>query len=147
MVLLDEVEKAHPDVLNLFYQVFDKGEIADGEGRLIDCQHTLFFLTSNLGYQTIVDFASRPAELEQALYPELVHFFKPALLARMEIVPYLPLPSSVLSSIIATKLEALSGLMAERYKAEVEISAQVGEEILRTRHALRKWGAYVGIDY
>lgn len=61
VVLLDEVEKAHPEVLNLFYQAFDKGELADGEGRLIDCKNVVFFLTSNLGYQTIVNHAeSRP---------------------------------------------------------------------------------------
>ncbi|EOM2529884.1 AAA family ATPase, partial [Escherichia coli] len=57
VVLLDEVEKAHPDVLNLFYQAFDKGEMADGEGRLIDCKNIVFFLTSNLGYQVIVEHA------------------------------------------------------------------------------------------
>ncbi|WP_448512552.1 AAA family ATPase, partial [Photorhabdus laumondii] len=62
VVLLDEVEKAHPDVLNLFYQAFDKGELADGEGRVIDCKNVVFFLTSNLGYQTIVDNADKPEE-------------------------------------------------------------------------------------
>ncbi len=60
VVLLDEVEKAHPDVLNLFYQAFDKGEMADGEGRLIDCKNIVFFLTSNLGYQVIVEHADDP---------------------------------------------------------------------------------------
>ncbi|MGP6247255.1 type VI secretion system ATPase TssH, partial [Aeromonas salmonicida subsp. salmonicida] len=60
VVLLDEVEKAHPDVLNLFYQAFDKGELADGEGRIIDCKNVVFFLTSNLGFQTIVDYAEQP---------------------------------------------------------------------------------------
>ncbi|WP_141028766.1 type VI secretion system ATPase TssH, partial [Salmonella enterica] len=91
VVLLDEVEKAHPDVLNLFYQAFDKGEMADGEGRLIDCKNVVFFLTSNLGYQVIVEHADNPEAMQEALYPVLADFFKPALLARMEVVPYLPL--------------------------------------------------------
>ncbi|EPJ2332671.1 type VI secretion system ATPase TssH, partial [Salmonella enterica subsp. enterica serovar Dublin] len=83
VVLLDEVEKAHPDVLNLFYQAFDKGEMADGEGRLIDCKNVVFFLTSNLGYQVIVEHADNPEAMQEALYPVLADFFKPALLARM----------------------------------------------------------------
>ncbi len=103
-VLLDEVEKAHPDVLNLFYQAFDKGELADGEGRVIDCKNVVFFLTSNLGYQTIVDNADKPEEMNDLLYPELAAFFKPALLARMEVVPYLPLGQDTLKTIIQGKL-------------------------------------------
>lgn len=68
VVLLDEVEKAHPDVLNLFYQAFDKGEMADGEGRLIDCKNIVFFLTSNLGYQVIVEHADDPETMQEVLY-------------------------------------------------------------------------------
>ncbi|STJ24962.1 putative ATP-dependent Clp proteinase Aec27 ATP-binding chain, with chaperone activity [Escherichia coli] len=71
VVLLDEVEKAHPDVLNLFYQAFDKGEMADGEGRLIDCKNIVFFLTSNLGYQVIVEHADDPETMQEVLYPVL----------------------------------------------------------------------------
>ena len=82
VVLLDEVEKAHPDVLNLFYQSFDKGEMADGEGRLIDCKNIVFFLTSNLGYQVIVEHADDPETMQEELYPVLADFFKPALLAQ-----------------------------------------------------------------
>ncbi|HAX09862.1 MAG TPA: type VI secretion system ATPase TssH, partial [Marinobacter hydrocarbonoclasticus] len=100
VVLLDEVEKAHPEVLNLFYQAFDKGELADGEGRLIDCKNVVFFLTSNLGFQTIVNHAEEPEKIEEALYPELANFFKPALLARMEVVPYLPLGEDTLNRIV-----------------------------------------------
>lgn len=131
IVLLDEVEKAHPDVLNLFYQAFDKGELADGEGRLIDCQNILFFLTSNLGYQTIVDNAETPVLIENRLYPELSAFFKPALLARMEIVPYLPLEESVLREIIEAKLEALTQRLVLRYKAEVTCDQTLIDEIIR----------------
>lgn len=130
VVLLDEVEKAHPEVLNLFYQAFDKGELADGEGRLIDCQNILFFLTSNLGYQTIVDNVDTPKEIESKLYPELVPFFKPALLARMEIVPYLPLDKAVLEEIVLGKLSFLENVLHKRYAAEVEIDPTLVQEIL-----------------
>ncbi|MBL3823369.1 MULTISPECIES: type VI secretion system ATPase TssH [unclassified Marinobacter] len=121
VVLLDEVEKAHPEVLNLFYQAFDKGELADGEGRLIDCKNVVFFLTSNLGYQTIVNHAESPASLDEALYPELASFFKPALLARMEVVPYLPLGEETLNRIVGDKLQRLADQIKARYHAEVEL--------------------------
>jgi len=130
VVLLDEVEKAHPDVLNLFYQAFDKGELADGEGRIIDCKNVVFFLTSNLGYQTIVDNAAQPEQLNELLYPELAAFFKPALLARMEVVPYLPLDRSTLQTIIHGKLNRLDSLLHQRFNAEVVIDPQVIDEIL-----------------
>ncbi|MDB6369909.1 type VI secretion system ATPase TssH [Photorhabdus bodei] len=131
VVLLDEVEKAHPDVLNLFYQAFDKGELADGEGRVIDCKNVVFFLTSNLGYQTIVDNADKPAEMNDRLYPELAAFFKPALLARMEVVPYLPLGHDTLKTIIQVKLARLDNLLRQRFNAEVTLSDEVAEEILQ----------------
>ncbi|OWO81926.1 ClpV1 family T6SS ATPase [Photorhabdus luminescens] len=131
VVLLDEVEKAHPDVLNLFYQAFDKGELADGEGRVIDCKNVVFFLTSNLGYQTIVDNADKPEEMNDLLYPELAAFFKPALLARMEVVPYLPLGYDTLKTIIQGKLARLDSLLRQRFNAEVTLSNDVVEEILQ----------------
>ncbi|KMJ44467.1 Clp protease ClpV [Xenorhabdus khoisanae] len=131
VVLLDEVEKAHPDVLNLFYQAFDKGELADGEGRIIDCKNVVFFLTSNLGYQTIVDNAEQPDQLNDLLYPELAAFFKPALLARMEVIPYLPLGHETLKTIIQSKLARLDTLLTQRFNAEVTISDEVSEEILQ----------------
>ncbi|WP_279487829.1 type VI secretion system ATPase TssH [Aeromonas veronii] len=130
VVLLDEVEKAHPDVLNLFYQAFDKGELADGEGRIIDCKNVVFFLTSNLGFQTIVDHAEQPDDLLDALYPELAAFFKPALLARMEVIPYLPLGHDTLVQIVGGKLNRLVKLLKERFGAEVELDGEVAEEIL-----------------
>ncbi|WP_417882997.1 type VI secretion system ATPase TssH [Vibrio rumoiensis] len=130
VVLLDEVEKAHPEVLNIFYQAFDKGELADGEGRLIDCQNVVFFLTSNLGYQTIVDNADNAEELDEQLYPELAAFFKPALLARMETIPYLPLSRDVLSEIIKGKLSRLEHLFKNRYGASVNIESDLIDEIL-----------------
>ncbi|MCV3275419.1 type VI secretion system ATPase TssH [Aeromonas hydrophila] len=130
VVLLDEVEKAHPDVLNLFYQAFDKGELADGEGRIIDCKNVVFFLTSNLGFQTIVDHAEQPDVLLDALYPELAAFFKPALLARMEVIPYLPLDHDTLVQIVGGKLNRLVKLLKERFGAEVVLDDEVAEEIL-----------------
>ncbi|TND55864.1 type VI secretion system ATPase TssH [Aeromonas dhakensis] len=130
VVLLDEVEKAHPDVLNLFYQAFDKGELADGEGRIIDCKNVVFFLTSNLGFQTIVDHAEQPDMLLDALYPELAAFFKPALLARMEVIPYLPLGHDTLVQIVGGKLNRLVKLLKERFGAEVVLDDEVAEEIL-----------------
>ncbi|WP_421309571.1 type VI secretion system ATPase TssH [Aeromonas sp. 603696] len=130
VVLLDEVEKAHPDVLNLFYQAFDKGELADGEGRIIDCKNVVFFLTSNLGFQTIVEHAEQPDVLLDALYPELAAFFKPALLARMEVIPYLPLGHDTLVQIVGGKLNQLVKLLKERFGAEVVLESEVAEEIL-----------------
>ncbi|EAA2727756.1 type VI secretion system ATPase TssH [Salmonella enterica] len=131
VVLLDEVEKAHPDVLNLFYQAFDKGEMADGEGRLIDCKNIVFFLTSNLGYQVIVEHADNPDVMQEALYPVLADFFKPALLARMEVVPYLPLSRETLTTIIAGKLDRLDNVLRARFGAEVVITPDVTDEIMQ----------------
>ncbi|UNH37958.1 type VI secretion system ATPase TssH [Moellerella wisconsensis] len=130
VVLLDEVEKAHPDILNLFYQAFDKGELADGEGRIIDCKNIAFFLTSNLGDQIIVDNADQPDLLRDALYPELTRFFRPALLARMEIIPYLPLNQETLTSIVQDKLSYLENRLKQRFNAEVIIEDEVYNEIL-----------------
>ena len=131
VVLLDEVEKAHPDVLNLFYQAFDKGEMADGEGRLIDCKNIVFFLTSNLGYQVIVEHADNAETMQEELYPVLADFFKPALLARMEVVPYLPLSRNTLGTIIAGKLARLDNVLRSRFNAEVVIAPEVTDEIMQ----------------
>ncbi|WP_303289737.1 type VI secretion system ATPase TssH [Marinobacter sp. SS5-14b] len=140
VVLLDEVEKAHPEVLNLFYQAFDKGELADGEGRLIDCKNVVFFLTSNLGYQTIVNHADAPEKIEEALYPELANFFKPALLARMEVVPYLPLGEDTLNRIVGDKLQRLADQIKARYHTEVELEDGLVEAI-RSRATRSENGA------
>nr|BBJ05912.1 ClpV1 family T6SS ATPase [Marinobacter nauticus] len=140
VVLLDEVEKAHPEVLNLFYQAFDKGELADGEGRLIDCKNVVFFLTSNLGYQTIVNHAKAPEKIEEALYPELANFFKPALLARMEVVPYLPLGEDTLNRIVGDKLQRLADQIKARYHTDVELEDGLVEAI-RSRATRSENGA------
>jgi type VI secretion system protein VasG len=147
VVLLDEVEKAHPDVLNLFYQAFDKGEMADGEGRLIDCSNIVFFLTSNLGHQTIVQNAGEPQGLIAAIYPELAAFFKPALLARMQVVPYLPLNDSTLDGIVVDKLERLAEQISRRYQAEVvldgNLAGAIRERALHSENGARMLEAVI----
>ncbi|HKB16860.1 MAG TPA: AAA family ATPase, partial [Planctomycetota bacterium] len=113
VVLLDEVEKAHSDVLELFYQVFDKGILEDAEGREIDFKNTVILLTSNLGTDTIMklcaDEATRPDPegLADALRPDLLKKFKPALLGRLTVVPYYPLGDEVMRKIIALKLNRI----------------------------------------
>ena len=127
IVLLDEVEKAHPDVLNLFYQAFDKGELADGEGRLIDCKNILFMLTSNCGFDAANDkFAVKTNE---QLRQSLLTFFKPALLARMQIVQYNYLTTDVMQRIVKAKLAKLEKLVTERYKAQFTIAPNSLEHI------------------
>lgn len=113
VVLLDEVEKAHPDIMNLFYQAFDKGLINDGEGREIDCKNIVFFMTSNLGSEAIMQNADTVSNasmeaLEKALRPHLEDHFKPALLARMRILCFKPLDEQTISSIISLKLTSLA---------------------------------------
>ncbi|WP_198929153.1 type VI secretion system ATPase TssH [Marinobacter sp. X15-166B] len=140
VVLLDEVEKAHPEVLNLFYQAFDKGELADGEGRPVDCKNLVFFMTSNLGAQTIADHAETPHTIDDALYPELEDFFKPALLARMEVVPYLPLGADTMRQIVATKLQRLSRQIERQYNTQVTLDEGLAEAI-RSRATRSENGA------
>ena len=119
VVLLDEVEKADPDVLNLFYQIFDKGVANDGEGREIDFRNTLILMTSNLGSEHISALcengARPPAQvLEETIRPVLNKHFKPALLARMRVVPYYPVGGSVLRELIEIKLDRLGERLNRR---------------------------------
>ena len=113
VVLLDEVEKGHLDVLNLFYQVFDKGVLADGEGREIDFSNTVIFLTSNLATDQITELTKEEQQPSQdkvleVIRPLLSGHFKPALLARMNIVPYFALSAQALKGIVERKLARLS---------------------------------------
>jgi type VI secretion system protein VasG len=119
VVLLDEVEKADPDVLNLFYQIFDKGIANDGEGREIDFRNTLILMTSNLASDRIDALCRdghRPSaeELETAIRPVLSQHFKPALLARMRVVPYYPVSGPVLRELIEIKLQRLAERLTRR---------------------------------
>lgn len=119
VVLLDEVEKADPDVLNLFYQIFDKGVANDGEGREIDFRNTLILMTSNLASDRINVLCAngaRPSaeDLEQSIRPVLSNHFKPALLARMRVVPYYPVSGPVLRELIEIKLQRLGERLQRR---------------------------------
>ncbi|CAB3865847.1 type VI secretion system ATPase TssH [Achromobacter animicus] len=138
VVLLDEVEKAHPEVLNIFYQAFDKGELADGEGRRIDCQNVLFFLTSNLGF----DQDGGPlADLDtEALREHLARFFKPALLARMQVVPFCYLDEATLAEIVESRLQRIERQFSDRYSAQLTIETSARDE-LRARCLRHQNGA------
>ncbi len=137
VVLLDEVEKAHPDVLELFFQVFDKGKMEDGEGREIDFKNTIIILTSNAGTATLMKLTADPetspsAEgLVKALKPELDKTFKPAFLGRLVIVPYYPVRDEALKKIILLKLGKIQRRLMENHKTVLEFDDQLVEEVAR----------------
>ncbi|RMP85996.1 hypothetical protein ALQ16_201821 [Pseudomonas syringae pv. actinidiae] len=116
VVLLDEIEKAHPDVLEAFYNVFDKGVMEDGTGLVVDFKNTVMLATSNVGAELILD--TPIAQLDSDAFNERLHTvllkaFRPAFLARMTVVPYRPLDEATLEGIVLAKLEKLR----VRYKA------------------------------
>ncbi|MGE3818803.1 MAG: type VI secretion system ATPase TssH [Isosphaeraceae bacterium] len=123
VVLLDEVEKAHPDVMELFYQVFDKGTLEDGEGRVIDFKSTIILLTSNLGTDLIMRLSADPEGapthegLAQAIRPELLKAFKPAFLGRLVVVPYLPISDDVMAGIARLQLDRIARRVKEHHGA------------------------------
>ena len=127
VVLLDEVEKAHPDVLELFYQVFDKGKMEDGEGREIDFKNTIILLTSNACTDTFMklcadpETAPGPEGVVQALKPELNKIFKPAFLGRMLIIPYFPIRDEALRKIVLLKLNKIKKRLKENHKIELQV--------------------------
>ena len=121
VVLLDEVEKAHLEVMNLFYQVFDKGFMRDGEGREIDFRNTVIIMTSNLASDAIVDLCGSGQEvpdkdLVDAVRPELTRHFQPALVGRCMVVPFRPLSDDALKGIIALKLDKVARRMHNVHK-------------------------------
>ena len=122
VVLLDEVEKAHPDVLELFYQVFDKGHMEDGEGRVIDFKNNIIILTTNACTDQMMklcadpETAPSPQALVQALKPEMNKIFKPAFLGRMVVVPYYPVRDEALKKIIVLKLNKIQRRIQENHK-------------------------------
>jgi type VI secretion system protein VasG len=138
VVLLDEVEKAHPDVLELFFQVFDKGVLDDAEGREIDFRNTLIILTSNVGSTQIMQAClNKPADqlpaadnLADALRPVLFKSFKPAFLGRMKVVPYYPIADDVLVSIIELKLGRIRDRIAANHKAEFSWDDKLVDAVL-----------------
>jgi len=136
LVLLDEVEKAHLDVMNLFYQVFDKGMLSDGEGRLIDFKNTVIFLTSNLATDVITELCSngeRPdyETLLAAIRPILSNHFKPALLARMNVAPFYILPPDIMKEIVCLKLDKLVSRVAETHKMKLVYAPEVVDQIAK----------------
>ena len=122
VVLLDEVEKAHPDVHEIFFQVFDKGVMEDGEGRVIDFKNTLILLTSNVGTSLIMSMCQdpelmpEPEEMAKALREPLLKVFPPALLGRLLVIPYYPLSDKVMSDIIRLQLGRVVSRIGARHK-------------------------------
>lgn len=136
VILIDEVEKAHLDVVNLFYQVFDKGTLADGEGRIVDFRNTILFLTSNLASDVIARLCAgngRPSvhALTEAVRPILSKHFKPALLSRMTIVPYYTLDPSFMQEIVTLKLDRLVARMSENNRMKLNYSPEVVGQIAK----------------
>jgi type VI secretion system protein VasG len=131
VVLLDEVEKAHPDVHEIFFQVFDKGWMEDGEGRLIDFRNTLILLTSNVGTETIADLcadlelAPGPEEIAKALRAPLLKVFPPALLGRIVTIPYYPLSDQMLSQIIRLQLDRIVKRFGANHEAVLSYTDEV----------------------
>jgi type VI secretion system protein VasG len=135
VVILDEVEKAHKDVLNMFYQVFDKGMLRDGEGRDINFRNTVIIMTSNLGLDTITAMhamgqAKTLDEYREAILAELTAHFAPALLARCKTVPFLPLDSEVLKRIVMLKLMKLGKRLMEKHKLAFAVAPEVVRDIV-----------------
>ncbi len=124
VVLLDEMEKAHPGIQDVFYQVFDKGTLRDGEGRDIDFKNTVLLMTSNAGTDLIMKLCADretcpdAAGLAEALHPELLNTFKPAFLGRVTLVPYFPLSDDVMQKIVELQLGHIKRRMWENHKAE-----------------------------
>ncbi len=135
VVLLDEVEKAHPDVLELFYQVFDKGMMEDGEGREIDFKNTIILLTSNACTDDIMkltadpETAPGPEALAGLLKPELDKIFKPAFLGRMLVVPYYPIRDEALKQIIRLKLGKIGRRVKENHKVALVYDDALVDEV------------------
>ncbi len=135
VVLLDEVEKAHPDVMELFYQVFDKGMLEDGEGREIDFKNTVILLTSNTATDTIMKLCAdpetmpEPETLVESIRPELIKVFKPALLGRMVVVPYYPISDEVMKQIIRLQLGRIEERLQENHGARFSYDDGVIKEI------------------
>lgn len=136
VILLDEMEKAHPGVQDIFYQVFDKGTIKDGEGRDIDFKNTIIIMTSNVGTQTTMDlFADEETSpsikgLRKAIQDDLLEVFKPAFLGRINVVPYIPLTSQMLNDITRLQLARIGVRIETNYQAKFDYSDDVINKIV-----------------
>ena len=137
VVLLDEVEKAHPDVLELFFQVFDKGRMEDGEGRQIDFKNTIIILTSNAGTDTLMKLTldpetmPSPKGLVDALKPELDKIFKPAFLGRLVIIPYFPIRDEAMKQIVRLKLGKIERRLFETHKVQLTYEPELIDEVAK----------------
>lgn len=138
VVLLDEMEKAHPDVHELFFQVFDKGRMEDGNGRPINFRNTLILMTSNVGTDTIMQMApeglERADEVEAALKQDLLKVFPPALLGRLVTIPYVPLTTEVLAGITRLKLGAVARRMRDSHGAQLHWGDTIIDHIVGQCH-------------
>ena len=145
-LLLDEIDKAHPGVQDIFYQVFDKGMLKDGEGRDIDFKNTLIMMTANTGTNTLQALAADPDTMPDAdqladlLQPELLETFKPAFLGRISVVPYLPLSPDVLRRIAEIQIDRIRARLARRHDAPVEVS-EAAMDALVARSSVVETGA------
>ncbi|MBJ4956622.1 type VI secretion system ATPase TssH [Salmonella enterica subsp. enterica serovar Goldcoast] len=138
VVLLDEVEKAHRDVMNLFYQVFDRGFMRDGEGREIDFRNTVILMTSNLGSDHLMQLTreqpeATEADLHELLRPVLRDHFQPALLARFQTVIYRPLEQAAMRTIVQMKLNQVSQRLARHYGMKTDISESLYDALTAAR--------------
>lgn len=146
VILLDEIEKAHSDIHEVFFQVFDKGWMEDGEGRYIDFKNTTILLTSNAGSDLISQLYGDPAtapeiaDLMELLEPELFKTFPAAFLGRMELIPYLPLQHASLQTIVRIQLEKVARRLRENYQMELQYDEQLLDAII-TRCAVVQTGA------
>jgi len=137
VVLLDEMEKAHPGVQDVFFQVFDKGNMKDGEGRDIDFKNTVIIMTSNAGSDLIAKLFADPetapdaAGLAEALRPELMKYFKPAFLGRVTLVPYFPLSETIIRQIVGLQLNRIARRVQDAYRARFEYDHKLVETIAR----------------
>ena len=139
VVLLDEAEKAHPDVLEMFFQVFDKGVMDDAEGRQIDFRNTIIILTSNVGSSQLMAACLNqapasmptPGQLSELLRPALMKHFKPAFLGRLAVVPFYPIGDEVLANIIRLKLARIGARVLDNHKASFEYDEALVEAVLR----------------
>ena len=134
VVLLDETEKAHIDVMELFYQVFDKGIMRDGEGREIDFRNTIIMMTSNIGSEIFLDVCTdderpTPDQLREVIHHQLVNHFQAALLARMKVVPYYPLQTDAMREITRLKLNKIDRRLQAAHGMRFEYSDEVAERI------------------
>jgi type VI secretion system protein VasG len=149
VVLLDEVEKAHSDVHEIFFQVFDKGWMEDGEGRYIDFKNTIILLTTNAGSDLIMsmckdpELTPDPESLAKALRQPLLQVFPPALLGRLVVIPYYPLSDEMMASIVRLQLGRIQKRVQENHKLPLEYDDAVVKLIVSRCNEVESGGRMV----